>query len=69
MAYVLEGKRLGDHTIGPGVLETIPVMPTGWTDLAEVRKLGWRWVRAPDGVTAWWDNEKPRQDHCRGGFA
>lgn len=45
VAYVLEGKRIGDHTIGVGVLDTIPVAPTGWTDLVEVRQLGQRWLR------------------------
>jgi hypothetical protein len=42
-AYVLEGKRVGDHSTG-GVLATIPVTPTGWADLAEVRQVGMRWL-------------------------
>lgn len=41
MAYVLEGQRIGDHTL-TGVLATIPVVPTGWSDLAEIRQLGQR---------------------------
>jgi hypothetical protein len=43
-AYVLEGHRLGDHAVA-GILATIPVMPTGWTDLAEIRALGQKWLR------------------------
>ncbi len=27
-----------------GVLDTIPVSPSGWTDLAEVRLVGQRWL-------------------------
>ena len=45
VAYVLEGKRIGDCATGVGVLDTIPVTPSGWTDLAEVRLLGQRWLR------------------------
>lgn len=44
VAYVLGGKRIGDHGMGE-VLDTIPVVPTGWTDLADVRQLGRRWGR------------------------
>jgi len=44
VAYVLSGKKLGDHGMAE-VLGTIPVSPAGWTDLAEVRALGRRWVR------------------------
>ncbi len=36
MAYVLSGQRLGDHGMTE-ILGTIPVMPVGWTDLAELR--------------------------------
>ncbi len=45
MAYVLNGQRVGDHGMSE-VLDTIPVLPVGWTDLAEVRKLGQKWMRA-----------------------
>lgn len=45
VAYVLDGQRIGDHTTTAGVLDTIPVTPTGWTDLAEIRMLGQRWIR------------------------
>ena len=45
MAYVLHGHRIGDHTTTAEVLDTIPVAPTGWTDLAEIRLLGQRWLR------------------------
>jgi hypothetical protein len=48
VAYVLHGKRFFDHGMGE-VLGTIPVVPTGWTDLAEVRTLGERWVRSRSG--------------------
>lgn len=44
VAYVLEGQRIGDHGMS-GVLGTIPVLPSGWTDLAEIRQLGQRWMR------------------------
>lgn len=44
VAYVLSGKKLGDHG-KIDVLDTIPVAPTGWTDLAEIRLLGQRWLR------------------------
>jgi hypothetical protein len=44
VAYVLSGQRVGDHSMAD-VLGTIPVPPTGWTDLAEIRALGQRWVR------------------------
>jgi hypothetical protein len=27
------------------VLDTVPVLPVGWTDLAEIRQLGQRWMR------------------------
>lgn len=45
VAYVLHGHRIGDDTTAAGVLDTIPVAPTGWTDLAEIRLLGKRWLR------------------------
>ncbi|MBV8540168.1 MAG: hypothetical protein JO063_10110 [Pseudonocardiales bacterium] len=45
VAYVLHGRRIGDDTTATGVLDTIPVAPTGWTDLAEIRLLGQRWLR------------------------
>lgn len=44
VAYVLHG-RCEDHGIND-VLDTIPVLPAGWTDLAEVRQLGQKWIRA-----------------------
>jgi hypothetical protein len=45
VAYVLHGHRIGDDTTAAGVLDTIPVAPTGWTNLAEIRLLGQRWLR------------------------
>jgi hypothetical protein len=44
-AYVLDGRRIGDHVAVTGVLDTVPVAQAGWTDLAEVRLLGQRWLR------------------------
>ena len=44
VAYVLDGRRVGDHGMAE-VLDTVPVLPAGWTDLAEIRLLGQRWVR------------------------
>lgn len=44
VAYVLSGRRLGDHGMADA-LGTIPVLPGGWTDLAEIRLLGRRWAR------------------------
>ena len=44
VAHVLAGQQLDDHGMA-GVLETIPVSPSGWTDLAEVRLIGQRWLR------------------------
>ncbi len=44
VAYVLSGQRVGDHGMAD-VLGTIPVPPAGWTDLAEIRRLGQRWTR------------------------
>lgn len=44
MAYVLSGRR-DDHGTHD-LLDTIPVLPAGWTDHAEVRQLGERWMRA-----------------------
>jgi hypothetical protein len=45
VAYVLHGHRIGDNATTTEVLETIPVAPTGSTDLAEIRQLGQRWLR------------------------
>lgn len=45
VAYVLDGRRIGDHATGAGVLATIPATPAGWTDLTEIRLLGQRWLR------------------------
>ncbi len=45
LAYVLEGKRIGSWTM-EGLLGKISVSPRGWADLAEVRVIGEKWVRA-----------------------
>lgn len=44
VAYVLRGKRLGDHGMADA-LGTIPVLPQGWTDAAEIRAVGKRWAQ------------------------
>ena len=44
VAYVLAGKQLCSHQ-SADVLDTIPVSPSGWTDLAEIRLIGQRWLR------------------------
>lgn len=41
VVYVLSGQRLSDHGMSE-VLATIPVLPAGWIDLAELRTLGQR---------------------------
>lgn len=43
VAYVLAGQRFGDHGM-VDVVDTVPVPPTGWTDEAEIRALGRRWM-------------------------
>lgn len=44
VAHVLSGEQLDNHGM-VGVLDSIPVSPSGWTDLAEIRQLGHRWLR------------------------
>lgn len=44
VAVVLAGEQMGNHGMA-GVLDRIPVPPSGWTDLAEIRQLGQRWLR------------------------
>ena len=45
VAYLLQGNQVGSWTSG-GLLGTIPVPLTGWTDLAEIRVTGEKWVRS-----------------------
>ena len=48
VAYIFEGKQLEaypDETLRVSVLDTIPVSPKGWTDLAHVRLIGENWVK------------------------
>lgn len=45
VVHVLHGRRVGDHTTDDAVLATIPVPSAGWTDLADIRSLGIRWLR------------------------
>ncbi|MGH3914775.1 MAG: hypothetical protein ACRDTC_15405 [Pseudonocardiaceae bacterium] len=43
MAYVLAGRQFDNHgTVD--ILDTIPVATSGWTDLAEIRLAGQRWL-------------------------
>lgn len=44
VAYVLAGNQMFSHQTAD-VLHTITVSPTGWTDLAEIRRLGQAWMR------------------------
>lgn len=44
VAHILDGRQLDSHGMAD-VLATIPVPPSGWTDLAEVRRTGQRWLR------------------------
>lgn len=43
-AYILRGNKVGGSSM-EGLLGKVPVSPTGWTDLAEVRLAGEKWVR------------------------
>jgi hypothetical protein len=46
VAYIFEGKQTEAHPDeGVGVLATIPVSSTGWTDLADVKLAGENWVK------------------------
>ncbi|MDQ3599998.1 MAG: hypothetical protein M3408_01820 [Actinomycetota bacterium] len=44
VAHVLAGDQIGNLGM-VDVLDTIPVSPSGWSDLAEIRTLGQRWLR------------------------
>lgn len=44
VAYVLDGRQMVNQGTAD-VLGTIPVPTSGWTDLAEVRLTGQRWLR------------------------
>ena len=69
VAYVLSGQRVGDHGM-TDVLGAIPVLPAGWTDLAEIRSLRRRWVRhreqhTPDLVNSTGDKPANRVTNGR----
>ena len=44
IAHVLSGRQVGDHGMFE-VMGTLSVSSSGWTDLAEVRLAGQRWLR------------------------
>ena len=44
VAYVLAGRHIGNHGMSE-VVDTIPVLPGGWTDTADIRQLGHKWLR------------------------
>jgi hypothetical protein len=44
VAHVLRGQRTEHHGMA-GVVDSIAVSPSGWTDLAEIRQTGQRWLR------------------------
>ncbi len=50
VAYIFEGKQLETYPDEPLrvdiLVDTIPVSPKGWTDLAHVRLVGESWVKA-----------------------
>ena len=46
VAYIFEGKHLDTYPDEPLKLDTIPVLPKGWTDIAHVRRTGENWVKA-----------------------
>ncbi len=54
VAHVLYGQQMDNHGTA-GVVDTIPVAPSGWTDLAEVRQLGQRW----------WSRQRAQRAHGR----
>lgn len=43
VAHVLTGRQMDNHGAA-GVLDAIPVPASGWTDLAEIRQTGQRWL-------------------------
>lgn len=49
VAYVFSGRQMEtypDEPLRVKVLATIEVSPQGWADLAEVRRVGQRWLRS-----------------------
>jgi len=44
VAHVLRDQQTERHGM-TGVVASIAVSPSGWTDLAEVRQIGHRWLR------------------------
>jgi hypothetical protein len=48
-AYVFADREAGDGDRVVGVIDTIPVSKTGWTDAAEVKAVATRWLRERRG--------------------
>lgn len=46
MAYVFADRKTGDSDDTHGTIDTIPVPKAGWTDIADVRLIANRWLRA-----------------------
>lgn len=44
VAVVLRGQQMDNHGMA-GAVDTISAPLSGWTDLAEIRQLGQRWLR------------------------
>jgi len=44
VAHVLRDQQTDNHGMA-SVVASIPVSPSGWTDLAEIRQVGQRWLR------------------------
>jgi len=49
VSYIFECKQLDtypDELLKVEVLDTIPVLPKGWADMAHVKRTGENWVKA-----------------------
>jgi hypothetical protein len=44
VAYIFKGKQMNAYP-GKTALGTVPVSPTGWTDVADIRAAGERWLK------------------------
>ncbi|MGH3815495.1 MAG: hypothetical protein ACRDUV_24100 [Pseudonocardiaceae bacterium] len=46
VAYVFADRQTGDSEDNRTAIDTIPVSKTGWSDIADVRLIAHRWLRA-----------------------